>query len=235
MSTTFLGGVNRVLKINGIIQGDDDAVTSFSDTQHKETVNLAQIAIQSTLTYLIANKLIPYEVADGEITTVASTRVYSLPADFIRFKGKFPFLLELKSSGGASNNRTVSKYPGGEEKLKRHILDYKNQEGTPNWFYDVNAITKQIGLYQVPNDVRYYGFQYEKDISVTSEANELPFHNAQEDFAFLDMAARYFYYLFSKAPIEQVFLDPIFKMANNSLMELVKTYYSPNKYGNRYQ
>jgi len=235
MSTTFLGGVNRVLKINGIIQGDDDDVATFTDTQHKETMNLAQIAIQSTLTYLIANKTIPYELGEGEFVTVASTRVYTLPTDFIRFRSKYPFLLELTGSGGTSNNRTISRYPGGEDRLKRHILDYKDQEGTPNWFYDVNSTTKQIGLYQVPNDARYYGYQYDKDVSVTSESDLLPFHNVQEDFAFLDMAGRYFYYLFSKEPITNIFDDPVFKIANTSLMELIKTFYSPMKYGRSYQ
>ena len=234
--STFLDGVNRVLLINGVIAGDDDNLTSFSDNQHKETMNLAKIAIQSCLTYLISERLIPYEETSGEISTTASTRVYSLPADFIRFVGKNPFLLELSGSGGTSQNRTVNMYPGGEERLRRQVLDYKDQTGTPNWFYFVDDTTKKIGLYQVPNTTgTYYGFQYEKDVSVTSEADTLPFHNTQEDYAFLDMAARYFYYLFSKQPIAEIFIDPIFKMANTSLVHLMTGAYPSGKYGYTYQ
>lgn len=234
--STFLESVNRVLLISGVISGDDTELTSFSDTQHVETMNLAKIAIQSTLTYVIAEKLIPYEETEGEIVTVSGTRVYSLPADFVRFSGKNPFLLKLSGTGGTSENTIVMRYPGGENRLKRHILDYKDQSGTPNYWYDVDATTKKIGLYQVPDTTGvYYGFQYEKDISVTSEANTLPFHSTTEDYAFLDMAARYFYYLFSKQPIEQVFQDPIFKMGHQSLSQLMQTTYAVNKYGYSYQ
>ena len=233
--TDFLGGVNRVLRINGVIQGDDDALASFSDTQHKETMNLAKIAIQSTLTYLVSAKLIPYEEAEGEIVTVASTRTYTLPSDFIRFVGKNPFLLELSGSGGTSQNRVINMYPGGEDRLKREVLDYKDQSGTPNWFYFIDTTTKQIGLYQVPDAATYYGFQYEKEVFVTAEANTLPFHNTQEDYAFLDMAARYYHYLFTNEPITSIFDDPIFKVANTSLIQLMKGSYPAMKYGRSYK
>jgi len=233
--TSFVDSVSRILRVNGVIQGDDDSITSFADTQHKETLNLAKIAIQSTLTYLVAEKIIPYEEAEGEIVTVSGTRVYSLPTDFIRFAGKNPFLLELSGTGGTSNNRTVSMYPGGENKLKREVLDYKDQSGTPNWFYFVDATTKKIGMYQVPDSAVYYGFQYEKDVFVTSESDTLPFHNTQEDFAFLDMASQYFFYLYGKQPIQNIFDDPIFKMANTSLIHLMKGSYPAMKYGRSYR
>lgn len=234
--SSFLDGVNRVLKVSGVIQGDDDDLASFSDTQHKETMNLAQIAIQSSLTFLVSEKLIPYEETLGEISTTSGTRVYSLPTDFIRFTGKHPFLLKVDGSGGSSENRTVNLYPGGEDRLKRNVLDYKDSQGEPNWFYMIDSTTKQIGLYQVPNTTgEYYEFQYEKDVFVTSESDTLPFHNMQEDYAFLDMASRYFYYLFTKAPIEEVFLDPIFKMAHTSLINLMKGVYATGKYGHSYR
>ena len=42
----FLGAVTRVMRINGILRGDTDAPTTFSDLQHGATIQLAQIAIQ---------------------------------------------------------------------------------------------------------------------------------------------------------------------------------------------
>jgi len=112
--TTFLDGVNRVLRENTILAGDDADLTSFSDTQHKATMELAKISIQSTLTALVAEKMIPYEITDGNITYVTGQRTYSLPDDFIRFADEDPFLLEL--SGSVSANIYVPKYPGGEER-----------------------------------------------------------------------------------------------------------------------
>lgn len=59
----FLSAVNRVLRTNNIIRGDDDAITTFSDTQHNATLNLALIAIQDELTETVADRLISYEKA----------------------------------------------------------------------------------------------------------------------------------------------------------------------------
>ena len=45
----FVGAVNRLLRLNAIITGDDDNITTFSDTQHAAAISLAQIAIQDEL------------------------------------------------------------------------------------------------------------------------------------------------------------------------------------------
>ena len=80
--STFLDMVNRVLRNNTILAGDDDDLTSFAETQHRATMLLAQQAIQSTLTELSADKLLPVEYTDGTITYVADQRLYNLPPDF---------------------------------------------------------------------------------------------------------------------------------------------------------
>ena len=43
---TFLDGVNRILRMNTLIRGDDDDVSSFDDTQHSASINLARFSIQ---------------------------------------------------------------------------------------------------------------------------------------------------------------------------------------------
>ena len=45
----FIAAVNRVMRINTIIKGDDDNITTFSDTQHAASISLAQISIQDEL------------------------------------------------------------------------------------------------------------------------------------------------------------------------------------------
>ncbi len=84
-----LGAVNRILRANGILRGDTDAITTFSDLQHGATVQLALLSVQDELIDLVADTLIPYEKkTTGTVSAVASTRTYSLAADFIRFYGR---------------------------------------------------------------------------------------------------------------------------------------------------
>ena len=234
---TFLDVVNRVMRINTVIGADDDDLTTFDDTQHVATLQIAKIAIQSTLTELTSDRIIPYEEADGTITVSTGTRVYALPADFIRFKGQNPFLLKLDGSSN-SENITVNEYPGGEESLRRGILDYREQPGEPRWFYIIMSSTKQVGLYQVPdssvNGVSYR-FPYEKSVYVTVAADTMPFTTQQESDAFSDMAARRFQFLFTNQPIEGLERDSVYAAGKTNLMNLLRKTNPANGYGYRYQ
>src|SRR3989304_5888788 len=86
----FITGVNRLLRINGVIRGDDDAITTFSDTQHSADIQLAQIAITDEIAELVSDRLISYEKATATISLVTSTRTYALETNFIRFFGPHP-------------------------------------------------------------------------------------------------------------------------------------------------
>ena len=234
---SFLSVVNRVLRINTIIGADDDDLTTFDDTQHVATLQIAKIAIQSTLTELTTDRIIPYEEADGTITVADGTRVYSLPSDFIRFRGENPFLLKLDGSSN-SENITVNHYPGGEETLRRTVLDYREQSGEPTWFYPIQSSTKQIGLYQVPNasvDGVTYRFPYEKSVYVTLAADTMPFTTQQESDAFSDMAARRFQFMFTSQPIEGLEKDTVYLSGKNNLMNLLRQTNPISRYGYTYR
>lgn len=235
---TFLEAVNLILRINTFIAGDDDDLTSFSDTQHRATLNLAKIAVKSTLNELIADRLIPYEETDGNMTLVGDQRLYDLPSDFVRFVGSAPFFLKLEGAiGSDSANQFVYEYPGGEDQLRWHVLDYRSQSGTPQWFYIVNGTSKRIGLYPVPDsddNGKVYRFPYQKDVTVTTEADSLPFHTDQEAQAFVDMAARYMKFLIEKLPAAQLYQDPVFRTSKSALMALMKPIKSKESYGYRY-
>ena len=234
--STFLDVVNRVLRINTIIGADDDDLADFNDTQHIATLQLAKIAIQSTLTELTSDRIIPYEEADGTITLVTGQRAYTLPSDFIRFKGDKPFLLKLDGSSNSANI-TVSEYPGGEEKLRRQILDYRSQTGEPRWFYQIMSSTKQIGVYQVPDTASngiVYRFPYEKSVYVTLATDTMPFTTDQESDAFSDMASRRLQFLFTKQPIEGLESDTVYKAGKNNLMNLLRRTNPSGRYGYSY-
>ena len=234
--STFLQVVNRVLRINTVIGADDDDLTTFDDTQHVATLQIAKIAIQSTLTELTSDRIIPYEEADGTITTLTGQRLYALPADFIRFKGEKPFLLKLDSNS-ESDNITVNEYPGGEEKLRRQVLDYRTQPGESRWFYQIMSSTKQIGLYQIPdssiNNV-VYRFPYEKSVYVSVAADTMPFTTQQESDAFSDMAARRFQFMFTSQPIEGLERDSVYATGKANLMNLLRRTNPTGAYGYSY-
>jgi hypothetical protein len=232
---TFLEAVNLILRTNTFIAGDDDDITSFSDTQHRATMNLAQIAIKSTLNELVSDRLLPYEELDGHITTASNTRTYSMPDDFVRFVGENPILLKLSGVAGSDAESVfITEYPGGEEAIRRQILNYREQTGTPQWFYMVNGTSKKLGFYPVPEEVATYRFPYQKDVSVSIESDDLPFHTTQEATAFVDMAARYMKFLIEKLPVAQLYQDPVFVTSKSALMSLIKPIRPKGAYGFRY-
>jgi len=214
----FLTGVNRLLRRNNIIKGDDDNITTFDDNQHAAKIELAQIAIQDELTSLVADNLIPYEKTAGSLTTSDGVRTYALASDFVRFFGKMPYLYY------ETDNQQVFEYEGGEDALRLAIPNYTEQSGNPiSWYPDLTT-SKKIGLYQTPDTAhanRVYTYDYEKDVSVSIESDILPFHTDQEAQTFIQMAGRRFKYLEADQEIE-IEIDPLYLSAKSTLMSLMR-------------
>lgn len=242
---TFLEAVNRVLRHAGIIAGDDDDLSSFSDTQHANFSRKAQIAIQDELADLFADKVFPYESATAFITLVSGTRVYSLDSNFIRFQDRRPFLLEVDAatSTGASKNVKIEEYPGGEERIRRDILNYRDVSGPPSWFYRVLSTSNQIGFYPVPDasvNGDIYRYEYERTRTVTNASDTIPLIGTEAANAFAEAAARRFQYM-RLSPQEQRALfpgglnqDPQIQQARSRLMEFTRVTHPPEAYGRRY-
>ena len=150
---TFLDAVNRILRTNGIIRGDDDEVTTFNDIQHNATLNLAKIAVQDELVEFVADRLIPLEQTTGTMSVSSGVRTYTLASDFVQFYGH-PLFYD------STNNRQLYEYPGGEEALRLQIFNYKTVSGDPSYWYFVGASTNQVGFYQVPNAAKSYSYDY---------------------------------------------------------------------------
>lgn len=224
----FLDGVNRLLRSSGILRGDDDDLTTFSDLQHNAALNLAIVAIQSELADLVADRMIPYEKTADSITTVSGTRTYTLAADFVRFYGQSPFLYD------ATNNSIICEYPGGVDRLRRTILDYKTQSSRPAYWYWEDSTSKKIGLYPVPNEAVQWDYDYEKDLVLSASTDSLPFYSDTEGRAFIDMTLTRFKMMLTRAPMSGLTNDPDRASARARLANLLRPTEPRKYYGSRY-
>ena len=233
---TFLECVNRVLRLNAVIRGDTDTVTTFSDTAHNATLNLAIVAIQDELGDLVADKMIPYEKGAGTTTLATNTRTATLASDFTRFYGEPHFY-------DSTGNRQIYEYPGGQETLQLEIFTYKTDYGSPNYWYWEPATTKQVGFYQVPNSTyngRVLSYDYEKSVMVSLSTDTMPFHNTEEANQFTIMCARRFKVLFEDVDkIQDVAavldVDRTYNRAKGSLLKFIVGVNPSNRYASVYR
>ena len=225
----FLGAVNRVLVNAYILKGDDDLLTNFNSNQHEATLRVAKNAIQTELNSLMSAFSMNYERRrNGTITTVVGTRTYVLPADFVRFWGDFPYLVL-----DTDDSERLYEFNGGENRLRQLHHDYKTNQGKENWWYWSQSEDKRIGLFQVPDDIRTYGFEYEKDVSVTNSTDTIPFQTEAESQAFADMASRRFVYMVEDdRNLEDLERDGQYLTAQSTLMNFVR-YRDPDKSYNK--
>lgn len=227
----FLAGVNRVLRINNIIRGDDDAITTFDDTQHSADIQKAQIAIQSELTEIVSESLIPYEKDSETISLVTSTRTYALDAGFIRFYGKRPSFYD------STDNVRIYEYPGGEDALREIDYQYKTVTGTPTWWYWVDTTSKTVGFYNVPSSsysARSLQYDFETSVMVSDSTDTLPFHNNEEYFSFIDMAARRMKFIITERDFGLLPKDATYANAKSRLYALLRHSNPSQRYGNTY-
>ena len=227
----FIAGVNRLLRINTIIRGDDDAITTFSDTQHSSDIQLAQIAIQSELTTLIADRLLDYEKTAGTITLLTGTRTYALHSSFIRFYGSRPSFYD------STTNTRYYEHSGGEDALMNQDFQYKTATGGLVSWYWHSTTTKQVAFYNVPDSSfnnRSLAYEYEASVMVSNSTDTLPFPNNEEYFSFIDMAARRFKFLVNKIPVGELGADATYSSAKSTLYALLSPTNPSSSYGKRY-
>jgi len=228
---SFLNGVNRLLRINNIIKGDDDNITTFDDTQHASDIELAQLAIQDELGEIVSERLIPYEKTSDSISLVTGTRTYSLASDFVRFFGYGTFY-------DATENVRIFQLKGGEEVLQVTDYSYTTSQGYPNWWYWDNTTTKSVGFYLVPSaslNGRSLSYDYEASVDVTTETDTLPFHNNEEYYAFIAMAARRFRFMLTDQEQGLLTQDATYNNAKARLYNFIRPTNPSQFYGFSYR
>lgn len=229
----FLAAVNRVLVNAYILKGDDDLLTNFNDNQHEATLRVAKNAIQTELNGLLSFFSLDYERSQtpGSITTVVGQRVYSLPANFVRFWGDHPYLVL-----NTDDAERLYEFRGGEDRLRRSHHDYKTNEGKENWWYWSQNTSKEIGLFQVPDAIRTYEFEYEKDSTVSNSTDPIPFASEAESQAFADMASRRFNYMVEEGlDLANLENDGQYQMAQGTLMNFLRHRNPDKSYGKSYR
>jgi hypothetical protein len=232
---TLLEAVTRVLRTNAILRGDTDAPTSFSDTNHNASMQLAIVAIQDEMAALTADKLIPSEKTSNTITLVDGTRTYALQSDFVNFYGHPHFY-------DSSSNRLIPEWPGGQESLQLSDFSYLTRTGTPSWWYWEPTTSKKVGFYNVPDssfDSRSLTYHYEKELILDDASDTMPFHNTTEANTFCQMAGRRFKFMFedvdNKADIMQILENDVsYKNAKGTLIRLIQGTNPPGYYAPRY-
>ena len=227
---TFLNGVNRLLRTNSIIKGDDDDITTFDDSQHAAFIELAQIAIQNELNGLVAEEMIPYEKTSATISMVTSQRTYTLASDFVRFFGTRPSFYD------STDNIRRYELRGGEDQLRDADLKYATNEGNPwAWYWD-STTTKKVGFYNVPDSTysgRSFTYDYEKSVSVTNSSDTLPFHNDEEYQSFIQMASQRFKFLNQEKETGLLPQDATWVDSKSTLIALMRPTNPPKYYGRR--
>lgn len=220
---TLLEAVTRILRLNAILRGDTDAPTSFSDTNHNASMQLAIVAVQDELTSLTAERLVPYEKTSATITLATGTRTYSLATDFVNFYG-YPHFYDTEG------NRLLPEWPGGQEKLQLEDFQYLTRTGTPSWWYWEPTTSKKVGFYYAP-DSSYNGktltYHYERSVMVSVAADTMPFHNNEENYTFCQLAGRRFKFMFedvdNKADIQGILDNDVsYRTAKGTLVRLMR-------------
>lgn len=226
--STFIDAVNQVLRREGIIRGDNDNLTTFTDTTHNATSQLAQIAVQDEITELVSRGLLNYQHKTSTITLATGTRSYSLAADFIQMFGDPPFFYD------STNNIEIYEYPGGENALRLNYYDYLTTQGGPNYWYMEKATTKQVSFFQLPNsgfNGRVLNYDYMADVNVTNSTDTVPTQNTDEFNTFCGMAAIRFRYMYRNVVDRPVTEDPSYKSYRSTFFNLTRNKKPSSRYG----
>lgn len=229
---TFLSAVNRMLQLNGIIRGDTDVLTAFTDTNHASTSAIAQLAVQTEITELSSKGELPYQhKTTGSISLATGTRSYNFASDFIQLFGTPPFFYD------ATQNMQIFAYPGGEDQLRNDILTYRTDRGAPLYFYFERNTGQQVSFYPVPDasvNGRAFAYDYEGSVNVSASTDVLPLATTDQQYAFCEMAARRFKFLFEGKVDIPMDTDPVYREARSRLFALLKWRQPARRYGRLY-
>lgn len=232
MAMTFLSAVNRILQLNGLIRGDTDVLTAFTDTNHGSTSAIAQIAVQTEITELSSKGELPYQhTINGSISLVTSTRSYALASDYIQLWGESPFFYD------STTQYQIPQYPGGEEQLRLTIATYRTDLGSPMYFYFERGTTQKVSFYPVPNSSvngRALVYDYEASVNVSASTDSIPLATTDQQYAFVELASRRFKFLYEGKTDKAMDTDPVYREARSRLFALLKWKQPSRKYGRSY-
>lgn len=172
MAKTLLNAVNEVLSRTGIIAGDAGDLTTLTDSARQRSIDVAIQAVNEAIDelYSITENPLPNEQAESTVTLVASTRAYSLASDLVQLR--WPLI-------DKTNNQYLTEYVGGYNGLLQ--LDPEQDDtGLPHWGV-IRPTDGKLFLDRAPTSEeagRVYTYQYDKDLSLSSSSDTVPFSDA---------------------------------------------------------
>lgn len=176
MAKSLLNCVNETLKRLKYIQGDQDVLTTLTDSARQIWIDITVQVINEGIDTLYDSSNIPKPLELSETTTevtlVLNQREYTLPTDLVQLR--FPGLDE-------TNGQFIHKYPGGYEQLRKdQPRPNTGYEGLPIYGV-INPSNGKLRLDHRPqaSDVgRVYIFEYDKDLVLTTATDPVPFSDA---------------------------------------------------------
>lgn len=174
MAKSLLEATNETLKRLKMIQGDQDVLTTLTDSSRQIWIDITVQVINEGIDtlYDASNIAKPLEMTETPITLTLNEREYALPTDLVQLR--WPGLDE-------TNGMFITEYPGGYAQMRidqpRPDTGY---EGTPIYGV-INPSNGKLRFDHRPTaeDVGdIYIFEYDKDLSMTLAADTVPFTDA---------------------------------------------------------
>jgi hypothetical protein len=137
----------------------------------------------------------------------------------------------------STNQYQIPPYPGGEEVLRQAIYTYRTDPGYPLYFYFELGTTQKVSFYPVPTiseNNRALAYDYSGAVNVSASTDALPLATTDQQYAFTEMAARRFKFLFEGKVDKPMDTDPVYREARSRLFALLKWKQPARSYGRNY-
>lgn len=180
MPKTLLQAVNSTLKRARIIQGDAGELTSFTDSQRQNDIDLVIQLWNEIIHQMYGDGLFAIGTDEDTITLVDDTNntartEYSLASDFEEFA--------MNVMTDQTNGRIMTPYPGGYSQMFSDQINPTNFTGIP-LHYTINPSTGDLRLSAHPQTGDaggIYTYVYKKRLSFTAETCIFPFSDTVVD------------------------------------------------------
>lgn len=168
---TLLNAVNDLFKMANLTAGDQDALTTLTDSARQHDIDACILAVNQTIDemYATLDDAKPAQQAQSSITIVTNTRNYTLATNFVRLH--FPLI-------DRTNSQFIYEYDGSYDDLLE--LDPEQDDtGIPRWAV-IRPTDSALYVYPSPTSSEngnVYYYQYDQDTELTAAASTVPFNN----------------------------------------------------------
>lgn len=166
---TLLDAINQILLRTGIIAGDSSALTSLSDSARQASIDIAVQVINEGIDelYTVSDRDKPISQGESSLTLATGTRAYTLATDLVSLR--YPLI-------DKTNTQFIAEYAGGYNQM---LIDDPEQDddGLPQ-YAAIRPTDGYLYLSSTPTvneNGLTYTYQYDKDVSLSSATDEVPF------------------------------------------------------------